>query len=307
MANAPQYIDQGLTNVANAYVNPDTSFIANLLMPTVPVKTRTFLVPQINFDLQVPKNSLRTGASKAKKVSFTTEFKPAAPLLEHSLSDDVYQDDYAQTDDPFKPESDAVENIMHKLQLIDEAEMAGVVTNTSVITNNRTLSGTAQWNDANSTPIQDILTGIKARGFRQFNTIAMSYQTFFAIVTHPSVLEIYKYAVGGTVTKDQLLNLFRPYGIENLFVGDARYDTSVEGLAQTFAPVWGKDVVLAYVTPRPGLKEINGGYKFQLDGGRFVTREEKKNPLLTEIVAHDYYNYQILMPEAFYLIKNAVA
>ncbi|MDQ0825417.1 hypothetical protein QFZ60_001590 [Arthrobacter sp. B2I5] len=307
MANAPQYIDQGLTNVANAYVNADTSFIANLLMPTVPVKTRTFLVPQINFNLQLPTNSLRTGGSLAKSVSYTTEFKPANPLLEHSLSDQVYADDYNQTDDPFKPESDAVENIMHKMQLIDEAEMAKTVTNTSIITNNRTLSGTAQWNDSASNPIADILTGIKARAFRQFNTIAMGYETFFAIATHPSVLDIYKYAVGGTVTSDQVLNLFRPYGITNLLIGDARYDTSVEGLAQTFAPIWGKDVVLAYVTPRPGLKEINGGYKFQLDGGRFVTREEKKNPLLTEVVAHDYYNYQILMPEAFYVIKNAVA
>jgi hypothetical protein len=307
MANAPQYIDAPLTNVANAYVNADTSFIANLLMPTVPVKTRTFLVPQINFDLSVPGNSLRTGASKAKKVSFTTEYKPALPLLEHSLSDDVYADDYTQTEDPFKPESDAVENIMHKMQLIDESEMAKVVTNTSIITKNTTLSGTSQWNDENSNPVNDIMAGIAARGWMQFNTIAMGYETYFALVTHPTILEYYKYAIGGSVTRDQLLNLFRPHGITNLLVGDARYDTSVEGLDQTFAPIWGKDVVFAYVTPRPGLKEINGGYKFQLDNGRFVTREEKKNPLLTEIVAHDYYNYQILMPEAFYIIKNAIA
>lgn len=309
MANSPQYgADPVLTNVANAFVNADVSFIAEKLMPTVFVPKRTFQVPTIDFDLRAPANSLRTGASKAKQVSLNTGFRPGGPLLEHALSDQVYKDEIDQNDAPLQAESLAVENIMQKMMLIDEIDVASKLTDTTIITNNVTLStATDKWNDANSTPIQDIFDGIKAKVYKPFNTIAMSYEVFFTLAQHPAVLEQYKYTVGGTVTQEQILNLFRPYGITNLYVGTTVQDASVEGLTTDLAPVWGKDVVFAYVTPRPGLKEINGGYKFSLKEGRYTTREEIVNPPMTEVVVHDYYCHEILMPEAFYVIKSAIA
>lgn len=306
MANAPQYIDQALSNVANAYVNPSTSFIADTLVPTVPVSKRTFLIPEIGFDLTIDSNTLRTGESEAKRVTNSRSYKDAKPLLEHALKDFVTEDDKDMSDSPFEAESLAVENIMQKFQLAQEADVATTLTDPTVVQNSRVLSGTSQWTSDTATPINDVLERLNSRTFVPFNTIALSSAAYAAFATHPTVLETYKYAVGGTVTPQQILDLFRPYGVERIVISDARRNTSKEGQAPNYSLVWGGDVVFGYVTATPGVKQINGAYKFQLKEGRFATREDKKDPLGTEVVVHDYYRHQILMAEAFANLKSVI-
>ena len=306
MANAPTYIDQALSNVANAYINASMSFIAGALVPTVPVSKRTFLIPTIGYDLTIDSNTLRTGESEAKRVGNTRSYQDAKPLLEHALKDFVTEDDKDMSDSPFEAESLAVENIMQKFQLAQEADVQTTLTDASVIANTRTLSGASQWTSATATPINDVLERLNTRTFVPFNTIAMSSAAYAAFATHPTVLETYKYAVGGTVTPQQVLDLFRPYGVDRIVVSDARRNTAKEGQSPSYSLVWGGDVVFGYVTPTPGVKQINGAYKFQLKEGRFATREDKKDPLGTEIVVHDYYRYQILMPEAFANLKSVI-
>lgn len=70
---------------------------------------------------------------------------------------------------------------------------------------------------------------------------------------------------------------------------------------------WGDDVLFGYVTDKPGRKQLNGGYKFQLKDARETTKEHFNNPAHTEIVVTDYYNYEMLMPDAWYLLKDAFA
>ena len=306
MANAPQYIDQALSNVANAYINPTTSFIADALVPTVPVNKRTFLIPEIGYDLTIDSNTLRTGESEAKRVSNNRSYADGKPLLEHALKDFVTQDDKDQSDDPFEPMSLAVENIMQKFTLAQEADVATTLTDPSVVTNTRTLSGGSKWTSPTATPINDVLERLNTRTFVPFNTIAMSSAAYAAFATHPTVLETYKYAVGGTVTKEQVLDLFRPFGVEKILISDARRNTANQGQAPSYQLVWGADVVFSYVTSNPALKEINGAYKFQLNNGRFATQEDKKDPLGTEVVVHDYYRHQILMREAFANLKAVI-
>lgn len=309
MANQPLYLDQALTGVANAWFNQETDFIANKLMPTVPVKKATFKVAQYNKDnLRIPTNSLRTGDAKSKNVNFTRQFVNGQPLNEHSLADAVYKDDYEQTDEPFEPESDTVENILSVMELIDESAMVNLVTNTSNVTNNTTLSGTSQWSDLeHSSPITDIKTGVKSSVFVDFNTLVLGRDDYNTLIVHPEIRDFLKWTTAGGVTYDQLLSVFAPFGIKNILIGKAKSNTGIEGQADSTSRLWSHDVLLAYVTDTPGRKQVNGGYKFQLENAREVTKEAINNPPKTEIIVRDYYNYQLLLPEAYYLIKSAFA
>lgn len=309
MANQPLYLDKPLTGVANAWFNQDQDFIANKLMPTVLVKQPTFKVAQYGKEnLQMPSNSLRTGDAKTKNVNYSRTFVNGQPLNEHSLKDAVYKDDYQQSDDPFSPESDTTENILSQMQLIDEYAMISQLTSTSVVTNNTTLSGTSQWSDLDhSSPIKDITSAINGALFVDFNTLVLGRNDYNTLINHPEIRDYLKWTNTGGVTYDQLLSVFAPFGIKNILIGKAKADFAVEGQTASPQRLWSKDVLLAYVTDKPGRKVINGGYKFQLENSREVTKEFINDPPKTEIIVRDYYNYQLLLPEAYYLIKGAFA
>lgn len=307
MANQPIYLDPALTNVANAWVNTQESFIAGNLFPTVPVNKRTFKVPQFGKEnLEMISDTTRTGLSKAKSVSYTRKYVDGTPLQEHALAGEVTQDDYDMTDDPFTPESDTTEFILERMALADEKLVASTVTNLSIVPGT-TLSGTSQWTDANSDPFEAVRQVVKASGFVKYNTMALSRNGYLSLITHPAVLDRLKWAQGGAVSMDQLKQLFAPYGITNIQLGQAKANFAPEGTTESISDIWGNDVALGYVTDRPGLKQINGGYKFSLKDGRKVEKEAKFNPNYTEIVVNDYYSYQLLLPEAWYCFKSAFA
>lgn len=308
MANQPTYVDKALTDVSTAWVNSDRDFISNIIFPEVLVKQPTFEVAKYSKDAtRVPTSTVRTGEALAKRVTLGRSFDTVGPLQEHALSDFVTKADYQMTDDPFEPESDAVENIMRKMALVDELALATQLGDTSVITQNTTLSGTSQWSDENSTPFQTIKTAAQAATFKKFNTLFMGSEVYDSLILHPELLDRIKWSQTGVITEEAMLALFRPFGIERIVVGRAERDTAAEGLTSDFGSVWGKNAWLGYVTNRPGRKELNGGYKFRVENMREVTKEVKANPAGSEIVASDYYDHIILNTEAFYLIKNAVA
>ena len=309
MANQPLYLDPALTNVANAWYNKQEDFVANKIMPTVTVKKSTFKVGQFDkSNLQMPANSLRTGAAKTKSVGYNRSYVQGQPLVEHSLKDWVYKDDYEQSDDPFDPESDTTENILQVMQVIDEKAMVDTLTSTSIVTNNTTLSGTSQWSDLDhSSPITDIKNAANSALWVDFNTMVLGKNDYLTLITHPEIRDYLKWNGKGGVTYDQLLSVVGQFGIQQILIGRARGNTAPEGTTENVQRLWSKDVLFAYVTDTPGRKQINGGYKFQLENGREVTNEQINDPPMNEIIVRDYNNYQLLMPEAYYLVKSAFA
>lgn len=308
----PTFIDQYLTNVSNAWRNSDADFIAEKIFPSIPVNKKTFKVAGYTKEsLRVPSSSVRTGESKSKRASYGRNSDDVGPLREHSLSDFVTEDDKSMTDNPYDALSDATESLHSKLALIDEKDLATQMANTAIITQNTTLSGGDQWSDYGaSNPFDDIKTGaiqMKNSALKVPNTFFTSWEAWIQMVDHPDFLDRIKWSKTGVMSEGDFLQLFAPYGIEKIFIGKVSENTGVEGQADSLGAVWGKHAWLGYVTNKPGLREVNGGYKFQLDGKRETTREAFNNPPGDEIVVRDYYDYELLNPEVFYLIKNVVA
>lgn len=309
MANQPLYIDQGLTNVSNAYLNQDKAFIANKIFPEVLVKNSTFKVAEYGPDtLRIPSSTVRTGEAKAKRVGLDRSFATYGPLQEHTLADFVTRDDYLESDTIFDPEADAVENIHHKLDLSDEKDLATMLSDTAVVTQNTTLSGTSQWNDyGNSDPFEVLRAATQAATVRKFNTIFMGDEVWSYLISHPAFLDRVKWSDTGVLSEQAMKTLLAPLGIKNIFVGSATENTAAEGQTATFGDVWGKNLWLQYLTDRPSRKELNGGYKFRRQDAREVTREPMNNPPGTEIIVRDHYDHIILNTDCFYLIKDVVA
>ena len=303
--------DIPLTNVSQAYHNDPNQFIAEQVAPVV-------MVPKKNFNIyfygkeslkQVVDDS-RTRFGETKQAQFSITSKAFGPLRGHELKDGIDYDQDTMAEAPLDLEIDIVQNLSEMMALTKERLLVSTLGSTN-LTNNVTLSGGSQWSDyANSTPFEDLKTATQVQrlnGLRPANTLIMSYYTFSILQQHPDLIERVKYSGLASLTLELMTNLFGQFGIKQILVSGAVSDTAAEGLTASMSFVWGKNVILGYITPTPGLRTVNGAYHFVLENGRYVDTWFEQGKKTKWIRNNDYYVPQVVGPEAFYLIQNAVA
>jgi hypothetical protein len=186
-----------------------------------------------------------------------------------------------------------------------------------------TLSGGAQWNSANyatSDPIGVMKGGRRAMHANMFlepNTAIIPYQVMAELEDHPDFIERIKYSERAVLTPELIASVV---GIPNVIVpgtGIAADASLVPGY------LWGKDVILAYVPQRAGMRVPAFAYEFVWGYGGGVNQvvdrwreERRKSDLIRcsrrydlkmvgrENNPNDPNNGKVV---AAYLIKNAVA
>lgn len=304
--------DIPLTNVSQAYRPDPTQFVSGLIAPEVMVPRKRFNIYYYGKEnLKQVVDDTRTRFGKTKQAQMSISSRPFGPLIGHELKDGIDFDQDTMTEAPLDLEIDITNFLSDQMALAKEVRTAGILTSTSIITQNTTLSGTSQWSDyANSNPFNDIKTAVnqvRLYGLRPVNTMLMSSYTFSILQMHPDLIERVKYSNLASLTLDMMTDLFKQFGINKIIVSAAVKDTAAEGLTASNAFVWGNDVLLAYVTPTPGLRQVNGAYTFTLDNGRYVDSWFDQDAKTKWIRNNDYYHTEIVGVEAFYLIKNAVA
>lgn len=311
MANGPYNRDEILTTISQQWKNEDDAFIAPILLPTIIVKKTTGVYAEYGKEaLVVPNNLLRTGRSKTAEASYSKVYKNYGPLQERALKDFITKDELNQEDAPLDVETDTVIFLNQQMAIAEEADAAAILTDTSVIANNQTLSGTSQWTDATATPITNITDRVKAfRGnaIKLPNTIMFSFNAWIAFITHPTVIDRFKYAQGGSITKENVENLFAPFGITNIIIGKSMASYTAEGAATDVVDIWGGNVLITYLTPTPGLRQVNGGYTLRLENGKYVDKWDTNDPKGEYIRNNDYFDQVIFSTDVYGLIKNAVA
>lgn len=151
------YVSKPLTNISIAYTN-DT-FIAEKILPVVPVVLDTAKIATYGMDNLRIEESLRAQGSGANEINHSVSIGDHYVLADHALKEMVTDEEEENADLPINPRIDATENLVGKMFLIKERELALTMENTGVITQNTTLSGTSQWSDYdNSDPLDDIST-----------------------------------------------------------------------------------------------------------------------------------------------------
>lgn len=314
MPTGPYYQDPVLTDISQKWTNDSGDYIAEKLFPVILVPKPTgkyWAYNKDNLRAGGTNIDLRTGRSKTAEVTFGKSLKDFGPLQEHALKDFVTTDEYRDTDSPLDVETDVVDNLNEVMALSEEISLATMLTDTAIITQNTTLSGTSQWSDyGNSNPFNDIKTAViaaRAASFKAPNTLTFSLEVWLQLVDHPDLLDRIKWSTLGVVTEADMIRLFAPYGITQVFVGKAMYDSAVEGQTSALGSVWGKNVILSYVTPRPSLRTVNGGYTLRLREGKYVDKWDEKDPKGTWVRNNDFYDQMLFASELFYLIKNVIA
>ncbi|HEX4775081.1 MAG TPA: major capsid protein [Candidatus Saccharimonadales bacterium] len=304
--------DIPLTNVSQAYRNDPAQFIAEQIAPVVMVPKKTFNIYKYGKEnLKQVVDDSRTRFGDTKQAQFRVSSTAFGPLRGHELMDGIDFDQDTMTEAPLDLEIDIVNNLSEMMALTKELAVATTLSDTAKLTVNTTLSGTSQWSDyANSTPFEDLKTAAQQQrlnGLRPANTLFMSYYTFSILQQHPDLIERVKYSNVASIGQELMTTLFGQFGITNIVVSGAVYDTAAENLTASNSFVWGKHVWLAYVTPTPGLRTVNGAYHFTLENGRYVDSWFEQKKKTKWVRNNDYYHAEVVGPEAFYLIKNAVA
>lgn len=297
-------VDPALSNVSVAYTNEE--YIAELLFPVHSVGRQSGKYYKFN------KASLRRNKTKRAPGSKSNE-------VEYGLSTDTYNsEDHAlkekipfevieQADDALDPETDAAESVTEMLMIDKEVTLAASMSDTAIITQNVTLSGTDQWNDYdNSDPFDDIRTAIntvQAATGKRPNTMVLGQAVFNKLIDHPDVVDRVKYTSGTSITKEMIARLFE---LKQVFVGSAVQNTAAEGQTDSLAFIWGKHAWLTYIAPTVKLKQLTFGLHIT-----YKTREAEKwddtDAKSRYVRIHDNYVQKFVAADVCYFIKNAVA
>lgn len=311
-------VDPQLTNVLLAFRNQ--SFLAEQILPTIPgLKEESGVIPKMgNAHLRHYSTKRSLWDEGDHRINFTIS------------NDDTYQVDYfdlssyvpdrlqRQLQSPFNAKNAAQMTVMNALMLEREKGLATILTNTSVLTNNTTLSGTSQYTDTvNSTPEVDFDTARdsiqESTGF-EANSVVMTRKVANALRRHPFFLEIAQSVMKGSVSKgsalsvDGLVSTLKAwYGLEKVLISSQINVTSKEGQTETLGNVWNNDIVWFYSPKGPSLFEPSFGYSFQLAGQNRRASVRRHTNDKGDLVEVEWaYQDKILMPESAYLIKDAV-
>jgi len=122
---------------------------------------------------------------------------------------------------------------------------------------------------------------------------------------HPKITDRIKYSQLGVVTVELLKTIF---GIENIYVGDAVYETD-NGVV---TDIWSDDIVLAYVPPKKqnmerSMYEPSYGYTLIKKGMPEIDTFDGEGGKIKNIRSTDNYTIKIVGSDAGYLIKDTCA
>lgn len=304
------HVDQALTEVSIAYRN--AQFVADEIFPKVPVTKQSnkyFLYSKESF--RILDDARRPGA-RANEIDWALS-TDTYYCEGHALSQAIPDELRANADQAIDVDVDTTETLTDLLYLQREIVTASKATDTAIITQSTTLSGTSQWSDyTNSDPIQaveDQKTTIQKQVGQVPNSLLVSYPVFLALRNHPKIIERFKYAQVGILQPDHLKSAFN---VDSFLIGAAVKNTANEGAAEALDYVWGKHAVLFYKPPTAGRRTVSLGYQFTwLFGANtegFLVkryRDESRTADLVEVQL--YYDSKVVAPQAAYLWKNAVA
>ena len=267
--NYPFPIQQELTAIALAYSN--RSYIADQVLPRVPVGSREFKWLQYNRDemFTVPETMVgRKGVPN--EVQFGAS-EVAGFVKDYGLDDLVPNEDLDAAPAGYDPLGRAVEGTSELIALDREKRVADLVFNTATYpaTNRATLSGTSQWSDyTNSDPYSAIMAARDGM-LMPFNTGIIGRLAWSKLRVHPKITAALapsaagnsstSNAQGAPATLQAVADLLE---LDQILVGESWVNTAKPGQTASLSRVWGKHMALLHLNPIASIRgnAITFGY-----------------------------------------------
>ena len=286
------HILAALTDISVAYTQGRDVFVASKAIPTIPTVKQAdkyFIFSQADWfrsDAQ-PRAPGTESAGGGFRVSNDVYY-----CQRQAIHMDVSDPERANADPAINLDVDATEYVTEQILLAQEIDFVNNVLSTAPAwtgasatsgyfvgssTNPTSSSGgyIRYWSDVASTPIEDLrgeMQSIASKTGRKPNTLIMGPKVWTALADHPDILDRIKYTEKGIVGTDLLGELL---DIENVYVCWAVQDSGGEMAMATSAAtvpdgltaitpgfIAGKNALLCYLEPAPGLRKPSAVYKF---------------------------------------------
>jgi len=308
------HVDQPLTNISVAFLQNAANFVASRVFPNIRVQKQSdvyYTYDRGFFNRNQAR--LRAPATEAAIAGFglsTDNYRANVVALKTQLAWQVE----ANADSPVQLERANTELLLHQMLIQKEVDWATNYFTTSVwttqytgVASSPTSTQAIRWSDATSgDPIGDVRKAktdvMESTGFMP-NTMVLSQRVLDALVDHPDIVDRIKYSGGvgnlnPAMTSEQ--TLAQLFGLDRLLVMRAIQNTAAEGDANVHAFIGGKNALLCYVPPTPGLMTPSAGYTFTWSGymgasnefGVAVTRRDRDLIKATEIEAEMAYTHK---------------
>lgn len=311
------HLDQVLTNISIGYKNEQ--FIADQVFPALPVGKQSDRYYVYGMERFRKHNDLRAPGTEANEINWTLSLDTYF-CEGHALRHRIPIEEQQNADDNFNLEADATELITEGILLNKEVDAASKVLNPASYDSDLRITlgsgGLYKWSDfTNSDPIKDIVKAKqimhKKAGVRP-NTIIMSEPVLNTLKLHPRFLQIIAGVERGFVTEELIRIAF---GVDKLLIGSAMFSDVTNpgqvlpGAIESLDYIWGNSVVLAYIAPKPGHKQVSLGYNFAWNkdgnGAVQVRKWWEEGPKATFIEAENWYSQKITSNVAGFLFQDA--
>ena len=265
------HIDRALTNISIAFMQSEEGFLATKIFPAVRVakKSDKYFIYNKGDMLRV----------LAEKRAPSTESAGSGYDLEtgnyycekYALHKDVSDEERDNSDSPLNAYQDATEYISENLLMKREKDFLNTIFKPGVW--GEDVTPTVKWNDANSTPIEDIklwARNLAKRIAKRRKDIKLIVTTDIddVLKSHPDFTERVKYTSKESVSNSLIASLCE---IGEYMVTEAMEAPNAKGSADADKVeymVSPNQLFLCYVTPRPSLKQPSAGYIFTWTGTR---------------------------------------
>lgn len=275
------HVAAALTNIAVAYFQSNDAYVADKVFPMVPVQHQTdvyFVWNKGDFFRDEAQQRADGTESAGTGVNITTQTYSAKVWALHQ---DIGSQTRSNADPAVDLDVTVSRALMQKLLIRRDRQFMTTYMTTGVWSQDNTgtasssggIPGTSSpvyWDDdANGDPFTDIAYGqtyvLSNTGFLP-NKFLITWNVYQALRKHPLVIDRIKYtspAFSGTITPALLAQAF---DIEEIIVSRAVYNTAGENLTATLTFVGGKNALLVYSPPSPGLMVAAAGYTFGWQG-----------------------------------------
>lgn len=272
------HVDTALTDISVGYIQDDANFVADRIFPKVPVVHKSDLYYKWSKE-DFFRDDVRPRADTEESAGFgaglTTD---SYACTVYGLHTDIGDQARANQDPAVDLEMSLTRALMQKHRIKRDRDFATNYLKTSLwgkditgVASSPSTNQVYQWSDdANSDPISDIAEGqsyvLEHTGF-QPNVLVMGFRVYQALRKHPLVIDRIKYTMRADAANITPALLAQLFDVEDVIVGKAPYNTSLEGTATaTIQLIIGKVALLAYRNPSPGLMMPSAGYVFPWTG-----------------------------------------
>lgn len=258
------HVNKPLTDISVAWIQSQENYISTKVFPVVPVENASDVYYEFDKgDFLRDEAKDRGESSESAGSGFrlsTTSYNCKVKAFHKDIDDKTR----ANADSVLSLDSASTSFVTQKLAIRRERQFAAAYFTTGIWATDSTPS--TKWDNASGTPRANVDTGkatvLTATGFEP-NTLVLGYDVFLALRNNPDVRDQFKYTSADSIDEAMLARYF---GVKNLYVGRAMYNSANEGATHVGAAIYGKNSLLCYVPDAPGLLTPAAGYTFSWTG-----------------------------------------